>query len=308
MSLSWMAEYEQKLLAGDIAQAAEVKNKYMNRSFYKYRCFDGEGFWKDWAQGKLYANSPEYFNDPFDSFLTVSPEAYIMIQRDSLKDILSRLCKLSKLDRNRLEYSDDPIKASFEILSQWGIPVDKISIDSVKERIYAEFETKSQSIRKKLKVACFSEVYDSILMWSHYTNNHQGFCIEYKFESFLNISERIYPVVYSKKRPILLPEYMKASKKLFSMMVFKAQEWEYEKEWRYIIGDPKMTEEEQNMSIVLSVPNAIKSIYLGTDAIRYHSDLVKELSDIAKEKDVPLYEMRFHDSEYVLSPHKIDYI
>ena len=60
-------------------------------------------------------------------------------------------------------------------------------------------------------VSCFSEVNDSIVIWSHYANNHKGFCLEYDFKSlgFNDIrATSLCPVIYQKE--ILdVTEYLK---------------------------------------------------------------------------------------------------
>jgi hypothetical protein len=58
------------------------------------------------------------------------------------------------------------------------VPKDKIkefgSIDGIVEGAIA-------SLRNNIKITCFSEELFSMPMWSHYANNHKGFCIEYDF-------------------------------------------------------------------------------------------------------------------------------
>ena len=43
-------------------------------------------------------------------------------------------------------------------------------------------ESMNDSLQKnkdKLKICCFSEVDDNILMWSHYADSHKGLCLEF---------------------------------------------------------------------------------------------------------------------------------
>lgn len=51
-----------------------------------------------------------------------------------------------------------------------------------------------------VRVVCLSEVYDSMLMWSHYAQNHTGFCIEYDFKESDMLCKQLYPVIYTKDR------------------------------------------------------------------------------------------------------------
>ena len=52
-------------------------------------------------------------------------------------------------------------------------------------------------------VLCFSEIIDSILMWSHYSYNHTGFALGYDLRSLLLPNDKnlgLFPVIYSDKR------------------------------------------------------------------------------------------------------------
>ena len=54
------------------------------------------------------------------------------------------------------------------------------------------------TIKDAVRVVCLSEVYDSMLMWSHYAQNHTGFCIEYDFKESDMLYKHLYPVIYTK--------------------------------------------------------------------------------------------------------------
>ncbi len=41
------------------------------------------------------------------------------------------------------------------------------------------YQNVSAGVRASLGVICFSERSDSLLMWSHYADNHNGICIEF---------------------------------------------------------------------------------------------------------------------------------
>src|SRR5215469_9264000 len=65
-----------------------------------------------------------------------------------------------------------------------------------------------QAVRTIMKVCSFSAVNDSILMWSHYGRNHQGFCVEYdlsKFDPQDAFLKNLYPVIYSYQLVDLTP-------------------------------------------------------------------------------------------------------
>lgn len=80
-------------------------------------------------------------------------------------------------------------------------------------------------------------------MWAHYADEHHGFCIEYERnqDNDLNISN-CFKVEYSNS---ILPnlrglDYFKAPEDvLIKILTCKANNWHYEKEWRFIQMDPK---------------------------------------------------------------------
>lgn len=305
MCQNWKTGYTEHLLSGKIKQAGEIKNKHISRSFYKYRCFDANEHWIDWVKGILYINSPKHFNDPFDCLLTIAPETNKKMLIEALGEFLSQYVKLNNLDIRRLEFSDEPIEASLVILEQHGIKVNR---ELIKDSFLKEYKEKRQDqfFRDIFKVTCFSEKNDSILMWSHYTNHHQGFCIEYNFENDREISGLLYPVIYSERRAILLPHHIKHSNWPIFTILCKAPEWAYEQEWRYVNAIDPTTQQDRSKSIILTAPDTVKAIYIGAEAIKYNAKSVKKLTDIAKEFNTKLYEMKFDDYEYKLIPHTID--
>ena len=66
-------------------------------------------------------------------------------------------------------------------------------------------KAKIDDLKKGLAVVCFTEDVKSILMWSHYANNHRGFCIEYKLAQ-TDLSKQIRKVIYSSERHYLRDE------------------------------------------------------------------------------------------------------
>ena len=53
------------------------------------------------------------------------------------------------------------------------------TFDSFCEAIDLGFRETNPFIPIDCKMSCFSEIHDSILMWSYYANSHMGICIEY---------------------------------------------------------------------------------------------------------------------------------
>jgi len=68
-------------------------------------------------------------------------------------------------------------------------------------------------------------------MWSHYTNNHKGICLEFGLESqvFGSAMEVKYVSSYPKWLPHLMEESIRAQ-----VLLTKSEDWRYEKEYRII--------------------------------------------------------------------------
>ncbi|MDH2658602.1 DUF2971 domain-containing protein [Methanobacterium formicicum] len=184
-------------------------------------------------------------------------------------------------------------------------------------------------LKNKIHVTCFSETYESILMWSHYSDQHKGFCVEYDFKELgldNQVTRFIFPVIYqeaifdmkdympdsNKEFDNVLKKYMgkirpedilkglalpQSTTKANNMAIFynaliKSKVWAYEKEWRYVFPYKNV----KYKSIYLPVPKP-KAIYLGAMADIENS---KKIIEIGKEKNISVYKMQIKPSEFKL--------
>lgn len=87
------------------------------------------------------------------------------------------------------------------------------------------------------RVFCFSDAFQNPLMWGHYGNLHQGFCVGYAYDDIKNIPEYkeyvliLKKVEYVDKIPSLSQEQIDSGDALY----YKSTEWEKENEWRAAI-------------------------------------------------------------------------
>jgi hypothetical protein len=89
-----------------------------------------------------------------------------------------------------------------------------------------------KSLAKNFWVACFSEFYDSILMWSHYASFHSGLCIGIR-PAKMRLSPKMalrWKVKYCDERLPL--EHSKPNE----IALRKATTWKYEREWRIVMA------------------------------------------------------------------------
>ncbi|WP_162344146.1 DUF2971 domain-containing protein [Cyclobacterium salsum] len=121
-----------------------------------------------------------------------------------------------------------------------------------------------ERIAMNIALCSFTETNKNNLMWSHYTNNHKGICVEYKpemFEYLNNLQNFLvfWKVIYSKKPPTVKTLETLTSK-VEKMMFNKQIEWKYEKEHRVVFQSDKDTE------FIPIDRKFIKSVYIGSRA------------------------------------------
>lgn len=147
---------------------------------------------------------------------------------------------------------NDPFEG---LASGWDEAVVKRAIENsqAKEDILNSL-FKSREIQNRVShitaFVSFAKRNDNLLMWSHYGEKHTGACIEFDTYYLRKEIDELKQVDYAKtigaKRkevPLPLegqddttPEYQRRVREFLS---FKAKEWEYEEEWRFIV--PPMT-------------------------------------------------------------------
>lgn len=151
-------------------------------------------------------------------------------------------------------------------------------IDAVSPRLQAMFD-------QNVGLLCLSEVRDSLLMWGHYTNNHQGFVIGFDSEHPFFSKQRtaqddfgfLRQVQYQRQRPsVTLADT--SSPVWFQT---KSEDWKYEKEWRIarVLSDASRRIDHKPFPICLfDFPQeAVREIIFG---LRATPDLVQKVEAI----------------------------
>ena len=137
------------------------------------------------------------------------------------------------------------------------------------------------------------------LMWSHYADSHEGFCVEYDYSNPCDETLNILPlpVIYSEKRPLIpweaafekTTENMESAyRQIMLGMLTKDSAWSYENEWRIFI--------DRKHSADLKMPQ-ISCIYLGAAITEENRN---KILAIAKEKRIPVKQMKVDRGAYAL--------
>ena len=144
-------------------------------------------------------------------------------------------------------------------------------------------------------VCCLTETIDNHLLWAHYTNNYNGFALQFdemKIETSLEEYKAygLRPVIYPVKPKRVSTKEPYAHQYLFTT---KLNHWKYEREWR-IVTDLKNDNREMHYSI-----SNLKGIYVGHKIVDNNLGLYKMLLEIQETK--------YPDaSVYVVYPHPTD--
>lgn len=184
---------------------------------YKYASIDS-GI-KILNSESILLNSPQNYNDPFDSIIDfdntksdkiikiiiefyLTQECLKILNNEAIKAnfFVRPFIKWDKFAINLLlmlnckncYYSSIPFIQCLVkfIQKKYSSKFNAYNFKQVNEKHISDLVEKIKTIRNMTLVSCFSKRNDSILMWSHYGNSHCGVCIEYDrpLDSFFDIN------------------------------------------------------------------------------------------------------------------------
>lgn len=287
----------------------------MPSSLFRYRTCNKlqiDAFRED----NIYAVSADKFNDPYDTLIRYDIESIrsfvsSIITCDSMKQLRAFLEQGNDFpDSVRQSVSDEMINSiRSHILSIQDPSSIKDNLDECRNRVLSSIEILfpilAESSKRFSTIACFCESIQSVTMWSHYANYHQGFALEYNLRPTLSHGINnvgIFPVIYEDERidatSYIVWEYLKMMginapnpdiTSSLKIALHKSSQWEYEKEWRLIDTTPRDYRSEKP-SVVHMKPIAI---YYGQ---RMSLEDKRELHEIALEKGIKEYCMYIDNS------------
>jgi len=146
-------------------------------------------------------------------------------------------------------------------------------------------------------------------MWAYYTNNHQGFYIEYKinnkrlFNRVLYENERshIWKTVISllsqdkKEENFLKPEIMQVMDLIRHRFFIKHDSWEHEKEFR-LVTDCK---NQKNKNIYSFKEMDVKPIKV-VCGLKCSDKNIKKLKKFASKFNIPIYKTKMSENDFSL--------
>lgn len=295
----WKIEHEELLLLDKFNEAQDLKLKYLPPSMFRYRALNDFTL-GDLQSSSVYMCNLEHLNDPYECIAKIShrsAELAIFGSTDfpeMFKELFNS--NITEDEISLIVNSEDLLFKFNEICHHKGL----LSLED-----YKVIQSKGKSLLPPhlferlddpMKVCSFSERFDSMLMWSHYSDQHKGICIEYDFSEHIEVNSFLYPIVYSDdlfEFSLFQENSTHPSNQLIISSTRKARDWHYEKEWRLIY--PAVEEQNQPGHLVVPTP---KAIYLG---VRYEQNTDYKrflLERYSEEFNVPLYTTELHPTQY----------
>ena len=169
-------------------------------------------------------------------------------------------------------------------------------------KMETELRPSFNDAKSNFAICSLTELRDSILMWSHYANQHEGFCVEYDAHELLNMRQNeLFPIIYDSYLPdFTLTSTMDHMKENIANIIArshltKAKDWSYEQEWR-LLSSKNITSDSKGFTIEMPKPTGI---YLGCKI----SDCDRNtLLDLCNKRGIKVFQMVRIRNKYELAP------
>ena len=150
--------------------------------------------------------------------------------------------------------------------------------------IWYQAQEQRNTLAQLITLSSFSERNDNNLMWSHYTDNYKGICVEYSKDLIEYLQENTNFLAFAKVSYSDYPPQVNTVEsqeiKLQKMVFNKQSEWNYEQELRVVIISRNDTD------FIPINQKFIKSIYI---APKLPKALSERIVDIGKQQGIKIY-------------------
>lgn len=311
--MNWIADYEKILLAGDLTEAKDFKNLFFPKKLFKYRALN-EYTLRMLFDESVWMGNASTMNDPYESALKLDLDSLSASQMSS-----SSFWELKRQDYAKLgvdekvidqiQNAENPLKEEISILRKLTADpkgFDNLIVD-LNEKLKLSLADQTvefiRHIQKIVRFCAFSERNDSLLMWSHYSDQHQGICFEYELGTTEFLKNNTHPVIYSSGIFDATSHFLNKGQiwqiSLLSSL-YKAIDWQYEKEWRLTMPN-KLLETDRLFKI--GTPTAI---YFGSEIDRINDvtkkEILHQICSFAEMNNIPKYKMKLDRLKYEMVP------
>lgn len=287
---------------------------------------------------QIFFNNPLNFNDPFDTFhpakiSELSNEKFIEQFCNSSKRKFNKRHLLGILNKNiskqefynfcneHIDYIFDfngenenqIFKDKSDFLGQLNSIenvkncfVDNIGdfFSTIKLRLQKKIQETLHNIRQesfsKIGVSCFSKNNSNLLMWSHYADSHQGFCLE--FDSTFEPFSKAFEVSYKSEIPNINSDLLMnneiGTESIKNLLSFKSIDWKHEEEIRIF--------HKESNKCYFYPTLSLKAIYFG---LRTNQSDIEIICSIIKSQNpaVRFYKMKKLELTFGIEPEEFFY-
>lgn len=290
-----------------------TKNLKPPKTLYKYKSFNAATI-DLLVSDKVYFANPSSFNDPLDTKPCVEPDLSIEQLENTLRQLVRLRVKaemaaaaktikyrgpktLEQIERLSTRHAETIIaKTTYNASNP-----EYLTDTPTAHKALLAFQLQSELLRRYDKgILSLATRYSCPLMWSHYGDEHNGLCLGYKVQT----SEQtdLHKVSYGGSRLIkastifaMLNDIEGANKEVDdAVLLRKATDWRYEKEWR-LIGQQGLAD----------APLELTDVTFGircTDAVKHTIANALE----GRDKSVKFYEMREIHGTFKLKRHLLN--
>lgn len=264
---------QEKFAGSPLYLLSTIFDKYP-RTIYKYRSWDNDLHKRILTHNEIFMSPPNLFNDPFDCRIY-----------EDMSWLHDQVKRNEYIEKSIIENKDHISKTYKNVDEARKLLINNFSNPNLYQ-IRSE-RTQDEFTDKYIGITSFAENCDSILMWSHYANNHRGFSVGFhekkmKMSGLFDLCES---VIYTEDMPNYYADESKTNK--INKELYKSIEWEYEREYRAI--SLFFDNRNQNPSRVVNFKDSyIKEIVFGLLMPQEYKD---KITEIAKQKNIPLFQM-----------------
>ncbi|MDB5440343.1 MAG: hypothetical protein JWM33_2770 [Caulobacteraceae bacterium] len=265
----------------------------MPKKLYKYRPFDVRAL-RSLTEAEVHYAQPRTFNDPLDCDPTFDVDVgRVTLEKLYYRMLLRRMEKAKAAEKvgylryMSTEHGDYQTDKDVE-----GYLVQMLARE-IKDELDDEFAQRG--------VLSLSATWASVLMWSHYADEHRGICVEY--DTTDQEHPTLGPVNYRAARAVKASDLVgwkgrgdETAKKRVILTYFyaKSAEWKYEKEWRDVRDENGVRER----------PFRITAIHFGLRCdVAVITSMVRLLHD---QPQIKLYGIRPKEETFKLRRSLID--
>lgn len=264
---------------------------------YKFRDWKNKYHRKILTENEIYLAPPNKINDPFDC--RINEDFSLLSEKEIEQYVDDQLCfyNLDNTPTNR-----NKIKKKY---------INPENLTKNNKKTYKE-QCKNIGI-----FSCCQDIngcmgWENILLWSHYSNEHKGFCVVFwkeKLNDYINTHGDIKYRNYPKLKPLAPIEKnrKKIIKNYKTLLSTKEKRWKYENEYRYI----KIYTKNKNYStgfenkdrIINLSDDCIAGVFLG---VHIHPKHKKEILILCNQKGIPLFQTSMNQFDFTLRKERIN--